>query len=60
MTICVQEKERIKTTNSGTLSFVKDNKKKNVNINANSLSKPKGKAPMQHQFQQNKFVVNKD
>jgi hypothetical protein len=28
--------------------------------NANSHSKPKGKGPMQHQPQQNRFVVNKD
>jgi hypothetical protein len=60
MAMCVQEKERIKAANGGTLSYVKDNKKKNVNANANSPSKPKGKAPMQHQFQKNKFVVNKD
>jgi hypothetical protein len=46
--VCVQEEERIKAANGGTLSFVKDNKKKNVNDNANSLSKPKGKGPMQH------------
>jgi hypothetical protein len=46
MTICVQEEERIKTASDGTLSFIKDNKKKNVNVNANSPSKPKGKAPM--------------
>jgi hypothetical protein len=49
MAMCVQEEERIKATNSGTLSFVKDNKRKNVNANANSPSKPKGKRPMQHQ-----------
>jgi hypothetical protein len=58
--MCVQEEERIKVTNDGTLNYVKDNKKKNVNANANSPSKPKGKAPIQHQVQQNKFVVNKD
>jgi hypothetical protein len=58
----VQEEKRIKTANGGTLSFVKDNKRKNanVNVNANSPSKPKGKGPMQHQPQQNKFAVNKD
>jgi hypothetical protein len=60
MAIYVQEEERIKAANGGTLSFVKDNKKKNVNTNANSPSKPKGKGPMQHQVHQNKFVVNKD
>jgi hypothetical protein len=48
MVMCVQEEERIKASNGGTLSFVKDNKKKNVNVNANSPSKPNGKGPMQH------------
>jgi hypothetical protein len=48
MVMCVQEEERIKAANGGTLSFVKDNKKKNVNVNANSPSKPNGKGPMQH------------
>jgi hypothetical protein len=60
MVMCVQEEERIKAANGGTLSFFKHNKKKNVNVNANSPSKPKGKGPMPHQFQQNKFAVNKD
>jgi hypothetical protein len=59
MVMCVQEEERIKATNGGTLSFVKDNKRKNVNANINSPSKPKDKGPMQHQVQQNKFEVNK-
>jgi hypothetical protein len=60
MVMCVQEEDRIKAVNDGTLSFVKDNKRKNVNVNANSPSKPKGKGPMQHQPQQNRFAVNKD
>jgi hypothetical protein len=60
MAMCVQEEERIKAANGGTLSFVKDNKGKNVNANVNSPSKPKGKSPMQHQAQQNRFIVNKD
>jgi hypothetical protein len=60
MAMCVQEEERIKAANGGTLSFVKDNKRKNININANSPSKPKGKSPMQHQPQQNRFAVNKN
>jgi hypothetical protein len=46
MTMCVQEEEMIKAANGGTLSFVKDNERKNVNANANSPSKPKGKGPM--------------
>jgi hypothetical protein len=58
MSMCVQEEERIKAVNGGTLRFVKDNKRKNVNANANSPLKPKGKGPMQHQVHQNKFVVN--
>jgi hypothetical protein len=49
MAMCVQEEERIKTANGGTLNFVKDNKRKNINANANSPSKSKGKGPMQHQ-----------
>jgi hypothetical protein len=53
MAMCVQDEERIKAANGGTLSFVKDNKRKNVNANANSPSKLKGKGPMQHQPQQN-------
>jgi hypothetical protein len=60
MAMCVQQEERIKAANGGTLSFVKDNKRKNVNANANSPSKTKGKGPMQHQPQQNRFAVNKD
>jgi hypothetical protein len=60
MAMCVQEEERIKAINGGTLNFVKDNKKRHVNANANSPLKPKGKGPMHHQFQQNKFIVNKD
>jgi hypothetical protein len=58
--MCVQEEERIKAANGGTLSFVKDNQRKNVNANVNSSSKPKGKGPMQHEPQQNRFAVNKD
>jgi hypothetical protein len=52
MAMCVQEEERIKAANGGTLIFVKDSKRKNVNANVNSPSKPKGKGPMQHQPQQ--------
>jgi hypothetical protein len=60
MAMCVQEEKIIKAVNGGTLSFIKDNKRKNVNANANSPSKPKDKGSMQHQAQQNMFVVNKD
>ena len=58
MATCVQEDERMKVANSGTINYVKDNKKKNNN--ANSSSKSKGKGPMLHQPQQNKFTVEKD
>ena len=56
MSMCVQEEERMKAVNGGTINYVKDNKKKN---NPNS-SKPKEKGPMLHQPQQNKFIVEKD
>ena len=58
MAMCVQEEKRTKDDNSGTINYVKDNKKKNNN--ANSSSKSKGKGPMLHQPQQNKFIVEKD
>ena len=58
MAICVQEEERMKAANGGTINYVKDNKKKNNN--AKSFSKSKGKGPMLHQPQQNKFTVEKD
>ena len=54
MAMCVQDEERIKAVNGGTINYVKDNKKKN----ANPSSKSKG--PMLHQPQQNKFTVEKD
>ncbi|XP_062228357.1 uncharacterized protein LOC133926433 [Phragmites australis] len=56
MAMCVQEDERIKAANGGTINYVKDNKKNNYN--ANSSSKSKGKGP--HQPQQNKFTVEKN
>ena len=58
MAMCVQEEERMKAANGGTINYVKDNKKKNNN--ANSSSKSKGKGPMLHQPQRNKFIVEKD
>jgi hypothetical protein len=60
MAVCVQEEERIKAANGGTLHYVKDNKKRTFNANANSPAKAKGKAPQRHQPQQKKFMVNKD
>ena len=57
MAMCVQEEKRMKAANGGTINYVKDNKKKNNNANS---SKSKGKGPMLHQPQQNKFTVEKD
>ena len=45
MAMCVQEEERMKTANGGTINYLKDNKKKNTNTNS---SKSKGKGPMLH------------
>ena len=56
--MCVQEEERMKVVNGGTINYVKDNKKKNTN--ANFSSKSKGKGPLLHQPQQNMFTVEKD
>ena len=58
MAMCVQEEERMKAANGGIINYLKDNKKKNTN--ANFSSKSKGKGPMLHQPQQNKFTVEKD
>ena len=58
MAMCVQEEERMKAANGGSINYLKDNKKKNTN--ANFSSKSKGKGPMLHQPQQNKFTVEKD
>ena len=49
MAMCVQEEERMKAANGGTINYVKDNKKKNNN--ANSFSKSKENGPMLHQPQ---------
>ena len=54
----VQEEERMKAVNGGTINYPKDNKKKNNNTNF--FLKSKGKGPMLHQPQQNKFTVEKD
>ena len=43
MAMCVQEEERIKAANGGTINYLKDNKKKNTNANS---SKSNGKGPM--------------
>jgi hypothetical protein len=58
MAMCVQEEERMKVANGGTINYLKDNQKKNTNANFSSKSKEKG--PILHQPQQNKFTVDKD
>ena len=58
MAMCVQEEERMKAANGGTINYLKDNKKQNNN--ANFSSKSKGKGPMLHKPQQNQFIVEKD
>ena len=58
MAMCVQEEERMKAANGGTINYMKDNKKQNNN--ANFSSKSKGKGPMLYKPQQNQFIVEKD
>ena len=55
--MCVQEEERIKVSQGGTINYLKDNKKKNYNNS--SSSKSPGKDPMQ-QSQNKQFPVDKD
>ncbi|XP_071674329.1 uncharacterized protein [Lolium perenne] len=61
--MCVQEEDRLKAQNGGTINYVKDNKKRPFTP-SNNGSPPKqyGKAPMQHQqkFQPRPLPVNKD
>ena len=47
--MCVQEEERIKVSQGGTINYLKDNKKKNYNNS--SSSKSPGKGPMLHKPQ---------
>ncbi|XP_071678119.1 uncharacterized protein [Lolium perenne] len=61
--MCVQEEDRLKAQNGGTINYVKDNKKRPFTPSNNgSPSKQYGKAPMQHQqkFQPRPLPVNKD
>ncbi|KAK1625838.1 hypothetical protein QYE76_000153 [Lolium multiflorum] len=61
--MCVQEEDRLKAQNGGSLNYVKDNKKRTFTQSNNcSPSKPYGKGPMQHhqQYQQKPIPVNKD
>ncbi|XP_071679321.1 uncharacterized protein [Lolium perenne] len=60
--MCVQEEDRLKAQNGGTINYVKDNKKRPFTPSNNgSPSKQYGKAPMQHQqkFQPRPLPVNK-
>jgi hypothetical protein len=44
--MCVQEEDRIKASNGGSINYVKDNRKRNYhNSNQGSPSKPYGKGP---------------
>ena len=55
--MCVQEDERLKSSQGDSANLVKDNKKKNFNKNA----KPQGKAPQNnHHPKNNNAQVEKD
>jgi hypothetical protein len=59
--MCVQEEDRLKPLNGGSVNYVKDNKKRNfTQSNQSSPSKPHGKGSFQHQNQQSHFLVDKD
>ena len=47
--MCVQEEERLKSSQGDSANLVKDNKKKNFNKNA----KPQGKTPQNDHHQKN-------
>jgi hypothetical protein len=47
--MCVQEEDRLKASNGGSINYVKDNRKRNYqNSNQGSPSKPYGKGPQQY------------
>ena len=55
--MCVQEEERLKSSQGDSANFMKDNKKKNFNKNAKS----QGKAPQtKHHQKNNNAQVKKD
>jgi hypothetical protein len=59
--MCVQEKDRLKASNGGSINYVKDNKKRNyTQSNQSSPSKLHRKGSFQHQNQQRHFSVDKD
>jgi hypothetical protein len=57
--MCVQEEDRLKVLNGGSINYVKDNRKRNYqNSNQGSPSKPYGKCPQQ--YHQPTLLVDKD
>jgi hypothetical protein len=57
--MCVQEEDRMKASNGGSINYVKDNRKRNYqNSNQGSSSKPYGKGPQQ--YHQPTLPVDKD
>ncbi|XP_037436091.1 uncharacterized protein LOC119303104 [Triticum dicoccoides] len=58
--MCVQEEDKLKAAHGGSLNYVKDYKKKNYGQNNKSSPSKNGKAPYQHQHQQQPFSVDKD
>ncbi|XP_044388468.1 uncharacterized protein [Triticum aestivum] len=58
--MCVQEEDKLKVAHGGSLNYVKDYKKKNYGQNNKSSPSKNGKAPYQHQHQQQPFSVDKD
>jgi hypothetical protein len=47
--MCVQEEDRLKASNGGSINYVKDYRKRNYhNRNQGSPSKPHGKGPQQY------------
>jgi hypothetical protein len=60
--MCVQEEDRLKASNDGSINYVKDNRKRNYqnyqNSNQGSPSKPYGKGPQQ--YHQPTLLVDKD
>jgi hypothetical protein len=59
--MCVQEEERIKSANSGSLNYV--NRKRNANFKGNfsfSSSEEKGSHQLQHRPQEGQVLVEKD
>jgi hypothetical protein len=57
--MCVQEEDRMKASNGGSINYVKNNRKRNYqNNNQGSPSKPYGKSPQQ--YHQLTLPVDKD